>query len=197
MRNNSFSTFATTTAVVVTAACFVLLLPSVRAFISTHHTTRHNTQHKLSTEPNTSNDDDQQQCEEEHRHRPNGMPILPSNVVQYTQVPKTPSKFTATTIPSGLKKQHNTKKGTWGIIRVSKGQLEYTIIEPHKSVHVLDGDSGNGNDNNKDHDTNSLGVIEPRMLHQVKALSDDVEFVVEFWRVPGTGVVDEKREGLN
>jgi tellurite resistance-related uncharacterized protein len=41
-----------------------------------------------------------------------------------------------------------------------------------------------------------LGVIEPTKLHSVKALSDDVEFVVEFWRRPGTGVVDEKREGL-
>jgi len=28
-------------------------------------------------------------------------------------------------------------------------------------------------------------------------MSDDLEFVVEFWRVPGTGVVDEKREGLD
>ena len=66
---------------------------------------------------------------------------------------------------------------------MSKGQLEYTIVEPHQSVHVLD----------KDH----LGVIEQKMLHQVRALSEDLEFVVEFWRVPGTGVVDEKREGLD
>ena len=68
------------------------------------------------------------------------------------------------------------------MIRVSQGQLEYTIHEPQPSVHVLD----------KDH----LGVIEPTMLHQVKALSEDMEFVVEFWRAPGTGGVDEKREGL-
>lgn len=108
------------------------------------------------------------------------MPILPSNVVKYTQVPKT--KFTATTIPSGLLKSHTTKKGTWGVIRVFQGQLEYTIHEPEKSIHVID----------KDH----AGVIEPTMLHQVRAMSDDLEFVVEFWRVPGTGVVDEKREGL-
>lgn len=108
------------------------------------------------------------------------MPTLPSDVVQYTQVPK--GKFTATTIPSGLLKSHNTKKGTWGVIRVFQGQLEYTILEPEKSVHLLDSEH--------------LGIIEPKMLHQVRAASDDVEFVVEFWRVPGTGVVDEKREGL-
>jgi hypothetical protein len=27
-------------------------------------------------------------------------------------------------------------------------------------------------------------------------LTDDLKFVVEFWRVPGTGDVDEQREGL-
>jgi tellurite resistance-related uncharacterized protein len=61
--------------------------------------------------------------------------------------------------------------------------LEYTIIEPEKSIHVLDRDNH--------------GVIEPTKLHQVKALTDDLEFVVEFWRLPGTGGVNEKREGLN
>ena len=65
--------------------------------------------------------------------------------------------------------------GTWGVIRVMKGKLQYTIIEPEKSIHVLD----------KDHH----GVI-------VKSLTGDLEFVVEFWRIPGTGVVNEKREGL-
>jgi tellurite resistance-related uncharacterized protein len=89
----------------------------------------------------------------------------------------------ATTIPSGLLKEHNTKKGTWGLIRVLKGQLEYKIIETDKSTHVLDKDNH--------------GIIEPTKLHQVKALTDDLEFVVEFWRVPGTGMVNEKREGLN
>ncbi|KAL7537254.1 hypothetical protein ACHAWF_005704 [Thalassiosira exigua] len=118
----------------------------------------------------------------ECERRPDGMPMLPADVVQYTQVPKSGAVFAATTIPSGLTKRHTTKEGTWGVIRVSRGLLEYTILEPSESVHVLD--------------ARNLGVIEPTMLHQVKALSDDVEFVVEFWRVPGTGVVDEKREGL-
>lgn len=108
------------------------------------------------------------------------MPILPSDVVKYTQVPKT--RFTASTIPSGLLKDHSTKEGTWGVIRVFRGELEYRILEPSESVHALDADR--------------VGVIEPTMLHSVRAISDDVEFVVEFWRVPGTGAVDEQREGL-
>lgn len=118
-----------------------------------------------------------------------GMPILPSNVVQYSQVPKVPNVFTATTVPKGLLRQHSTKKGTWGIIVVRKGQLQYTIpahnVEP-KRVFVLDGSSENSSLNK--------GIIEPQVLHEVKPLSDDVEFVVQFWRVPGTGPVDEKRE---
>ena len=110
------------------------------------------------------------------------MPILPSNVVKYTTLPRLFGGFTATTIPSGLLKSHTTKEGTWGVIRPYSGQVEYTIYEPKKSIHVLDEDN--------------LGIIEPTMLHHVKALSEDVEFVVEFWRAPGSGVVDEKREGL-
>ena len=69
-----------------------------------------------------------------------------------------------------------------GCYKALLGQVEYTIYEPKKSIHVLDEDN--------------LGIIEPTMLHHVKALSEDVEFVVEFWRAPGSGIVDEKREGL-
>ena len=115
----------------------------------------------------------------------NGMPILPSNVVRYSTVPNKPDTkyFKIDSIPSGLLKKHSTKEGTWGVIRVNKGKLEYNILEPEESVHILDAEN--------------VGVIEPTRLHQVKGLSDDLEFVVEFCRVPGTGNVDEKREGLD
>ncbi len=89
--------------------------------------------------------------------------------------------FISTTIPSELTKRHTTKEGTWGVIRVSAGQLEYTVLEPRRSVQVLDEDN--------------YGVIEPTMLHQIKTLSEDVDFVVEFWRLPGTGLVKKKLEG--
>lgn len=62
-------------------------------------------------------------------------------------------------------------------------QLQCTIIEPEKRTQVLDKDN--------------CGIIEPTKLHQVKALSDDLEFVVEFLRVPDTGAVDEKRDDFN
>ena len=125
-----------------------------------------------------------------------GMPILPDDVMKYSQVPKQGKVFTSTTIPKGLLKEHTTKAGTWGVINVSKGELEYRI-------------SGSGSDEQKqkkeersecDHifqlSDKRHGIIQPQRLHQVSPLSDDVEFVVEFYRVPGTGPVDEKRQGL-
>jgi tellurite resistance-related uncharacterized protein len=113
----------------------------------------------------------------------NGMPILPSSVVKYSTVPRD-KYFTIDTIPAGLLKEHSTKEGTWGVIRVHQGKLEYTILEPELSVHILDAES------------DSIAIIEPTMLHQTKGLTNDLKFVVEFYRVPGTGAVDEKREGL-
>jgi tellurite resistance-related uncharacterized protein len=108
-----------------------------------------------------------------------GMPILPSDVVQYAQIPKQHNKpFTATTVPKGLLKQHSTRAGTWGVIRVLKGQLQY-LIHQHDpsqssvSVHVVV-------------DAARPGIIEPTKYHQVKALTDDLEFHIEFHRRPGT-----------
>ncbi len=118
-----------------------------------------------------------------NRRQANGMAILPSDVVKYSTVPKD-RFFTTDTIPTGLLKEHSTKEGTWGVIHVHQGKLEYKILEPERSVHILDAKSDN------------IGIIEPTMLHQTKGLTDDLKFVVEFYRVPGTGYVDEQREGL-
>lgn len=108
------------------------------------------------------------------------MPTLPADVVKYSQVPKD-GAFTKERIPSGLLKEHSTKKGTWGRIQVSSGELRYQINEgAHKGVHVLRAPA--------------VGIIEPAVHHEVKPLTDDLKFVVEFLRVPGTGPVDEKRE---
>ena len=113
---------------------------------------------------------------------PLGMKSLPKGVVKYSQVPKGGRKFSKDTIPRGLLKEHTTKAGTWGVINVSQGRLRYQINEPRESVHIID--------------TATKGIIEPQVKHQVEALSDDLEFVVEFYRLPGTGPVAENREGL-
>lgn len=117
------------------------------------------------------------------------MPTLPEGVVQYSQVPKVGTMFTATTIPKGLLKEHSTKAGTWGVIRVKTGQLEYQINEspttiqqpqPQQQTFIL---------------TSEIpGIIPPTIRHQVRPLTEDLEFCVDFHRFPGTGPVDEKRE---
>jgi tellurite resistance-related uncharacterized protein len=115
------------------------------------------------------------------------MPELPSDVVRYSTVPAAKQGqdyFTSTTIPKGLLNDHSTKSGTWGIIRVNQGLLEYTIQDDPSAPEsfALSPDT--------------LGVIEPDRKHHVKALSENVEFVVEFYRFADTGPVDEQREGL-
>ncbi|KAL3924403.1 MAG: hypothetical protein SGILL_001064, partial [Bacillariaceae sp.] len=112
-----------------------------------------------------------------------GMQHLPKDVVKYSEVPKN-GLFKADKIPRGLLKDHTTKSGTWGVIRVIAGTLEYTIQEPTPSVHLITAETQPG------------GIIEPQVKHRVKAVSDDLEFVVEFYRKPGTGPINEKREGL-
>mmetsp|Transcript_11836 Transcript_11836/g.26401 ORF Transcript_11836/g.26401 Transcript_11836/m.26401 type:complete len:168 (+) Transcript_11836:3-506(+) len=113
-----------------------------------------------------------------------GMPILPSDVVKYSQVPKKDSYFVKDKIPRGLLKNHTTKAGTYGVIRVNAGKLLYRIEEPEPPTEFV----LSPND--------PPGIIEPTRLHRVAPLTDDVEFCVEFHRKPGTGPVDEKREGL-
>ena len=107
------------------------------------------------------------------------MPKLPSGVVKYSQLPKT-GAFVKDTIPKGLLRQHNTKAGTWGVIKVQKGSLQYQINEPRTMTFKLEAPA--------------QATIEPTVFHEVKPLSDDVEFAVEFYRMPGTGPVEEKRE---
>jgi tellurite resistance-related uncharacterized protein len=107
------------------------------------------------------------------------MPELPPTVEKYSTVPALVDAFTATTIPSGLLKNHSTKDGTWGVIRIVKGLLEYNVEDELFELSV-----------------EYPGIIEPNKKHSVKAITEDVEFVVEFWRAPYSGAVDESREGL-
>jgi tellurite resistance-related uncharacterized protein len=121
--------------------------------------------------------------------RLDAMPEMPCDMVQYSKVPTKDPAFTATTIPKGLLKDHTTKAGTWGVIRVLTGALEYNIQNDDKTG---EGESATSFELSPDF----VGIIEPERKHHVKALSDNVEFVVEFYREPDTGPVDEPRDGL-
>jgi thiamine pyrophosphate-dependent acetolactate synthase large subunit-like protein len=72
----------------------------------------------------SSKDNEKDEEEEEE----DGMPKLPKGVVKYSQIPIDRNKtFTLNTIPRGLLNRHTTKIGTWGVIRIIKGSLEYKI----------------------------------------------------------------------
>lgn len=91
------------------------------------------------------------------------MQTLPGNVSAYKRTPE----FTQETVPVGLLSAHQTKKGTWGLIVVLEGNLEYRILEPELETVSL----------NK----NLAGVVEPTILHEVQP-QGEVRFYVEFYR---------------
>ena len=91
------------------------------------------------------------------------MKTLPNDVSPYKRTPE----FTEDTVPAGLLRAHQTKDSVWAKIVVLEGKLQYTINEPEKEVTILD--------------SNTFGVIEPTVLHEVKPLGP-VRFYVEFHR---------------
>lgn len=93
----------------------------------------------------------------------NPMKNLPQNVKLVNQTPE----FDEGSIPKGLLKAHQTKKGVWAKILVTEGTLQYTINEPEQEVIVLD--------------TERFGVVEPTVLHEVKPLGP-VRFSVAFYQ---------------
>lgn len=91
---------------------------------------------------------------------------LPPGLHAYS---KTPS-FTGATMPAALAADHETKPGTWGLIRVAEGKLRYRITDPRRAPmeQVLTPDT-------------APGIVEPAIRHNVEPLGD-VRFEVEFWR---------------
>ncbi|GHH25232.1 hypothetical protein GCM10008023_38340 [Sphingomonas glacialis] len=47
--------------------------------------------------------------------------------------------FDENTLPAGLRKEHRTKAGVWGIIRVLEGRLRYRVLDPITET-ILDPD---------------------------------------------------------
>jgi tellurite resistance-related uncharacterized protein len=89
------------------------------------------------------------------------MKQLPSDVVAYKRTPI----FDEQTVPQGLLNEHQTKESVWGKIVLLQGKLQYTINEPEKESIILD--------------SNTIGVVEPTIRHEVKPLGK-VQFYVEF-----------------
>jgi tellurite resistance-related uncharacterized protein len=89
------------------------------------------------------------------------MKTLPTDVRPYRRTPE----FTEATIPRGLLRDHATKPGVWAVIHVTRGALDYHILEPAPEQHRLTPDN--------------VGIVEPEMRHHVAPLGP-VQLYVEF-----------------
>jgi tellurite resistance-related uncharacterized protein len=89
------------------------------------------------------------------------MPELPNDVVAYRRTPE----FDQDTLPMGLRREHRTKAGTWGLIHVLEGRLRYRAFDPDSETILTSG---------------APGVIAPEQLHEVEPVGA-VRFFVEFY----------------
>ena len=65
-------------------------------------------------------------------------PASPSGSVPYKRTPV----FDENTLPSGLRLEHRTKPGVWGVIRVLSGRLSYRVFDPASQVILEPGHPG-------------------------------------------------------
>lgn len=91
---------------------------------------------------------------------------LPAGHAAYKRTPI----FHRGSIPDGLRKNHATKPGVWGVIHVVSGLLRYVIQPPLAGEHDLD--------------PLRPGIVVPEVLHHVSP-TGDVELYVEFFRATG------------
>lgn len=92
----------------------------------------------------------------------------PANLSAYKRTPI----FSEETIPAGLRRDHSTRPGTWGMIHVLEGHLLYLAATTTPTRREL----GVGRH----------GIIAPGLLHSVTPLGP-VRFFVEFHRVSSDG----------
>ncbi len=85
---------------------------------------------------------------------------LPPGLVAYKRTPV----FDQDTLPAGLRREHRTKAGVWGMIHVIEGSLRYRILDPFTET-VLTPDTP--------------GVVYPEQPHEVEPLGR-MQMYVEF-----------------
>ncbi len=76
--------------------------------------------------------------------------------------------FDEGTLPSALRRQHNTKGGVWGLIKVTEGTLKLTYLDPPSEMILHAGEQG---------------IVEPQQWHFVTPLGA-VQMQVDFYNQP-------------
>lgn len=95
---------------------------------------------------------------------------MPEKLIAYKRMPL----WTKDTMPEAVQRKHNTKVGTWGKITVLKGKLKFVVLtEDGEEVasHVFEAGADNP-------------MVQPQAWHRVEALTDDVEWFLEFYCEP-------------
>ncbi|MGB6537922.1 MAG: DUF1971 domain-containing protein [Xanthobacteraceae bacterium] len=92
---------------------------------------------------------------------------LPAQVRPY----KKSVVFDETSMPAALRRQHCTKAGVWGMIRVIDGRLRYRVLDSG-AQSILD--------------PQHPGIAQPGEMHEVEPLGR-VRFLIEFYSVPSAG----------
>lgn len=95
---------------------------------------------------------------------------MPEKLIAYKRMPL----WTKDTMPEAVQRKHNTKVGTWGKITVLKGKLKFVeLTEDGEEVasHVFEAGADNP-------------MAQPQAWHCVEALTDDVEWFLEFYCEP-------------
>lgn len=87
---------------------------------------------------------------------------LPAGLAAYRRTPE----FDQGSLPAGLRHEHRTKPGVWGLIQVLEGELLYRILDPPGERRLSPGHPG---------------VVRPEQRHEVEPLGQ-ARFFVEFYR---------------
>ena len=76
--------------------------------------------------------------------------------------------FDEVTLPAALRREHRTKPGVWGVVRVIAGQLRLSFVDPHREFVLSPG---------------SPGLLLPDQPHYVEPIGP-MQMRVEFYDRP-------------
>jgi len=88
---------------------------------------------------------------------------------------KTTTVFDEATLPAAIRNAHNTKAGTWGLLRVLEGAVTLVFHDPERRVTVT---------------PDRPATIPPQAWHHVET-AGPMRMQVEFWREPPPDAQEE------
>jgi len=92
-------------------------------------------------------------------------PVMTAAEPTATKPYKSTAVFDEVTLPAGLRREHRTKAGSWGVIRVLEGRLRYQVLHPNSEVILERG---------------RPGLILPEQPHLVEPLGP-IRMQIEFY----------------